>query len=68
MKKLVPLALGAFFAAAVTTSAFAQCSHSYKAADLSNLKIAADEKKPEEAMSTYDPVKLDALLGDKKRD
>jgi hypothetical protein len=66
MKTLFPIALGALFAVTIVTSSFAQCSHGYEAADLSELIVAGAEKKKEEAMSTYDPAKVDALLGEKK--
>ncbi len=66
MKTLFPITLGALFAVTIVTSSFAQCSHGYEAADLSELKIAGAEKKNEEAMSTYDPAKVDVLLGEKK--
>ena len=62
MKILLPITLGALLAAAATTSVFAQCSHGYKSADMSNLTIAADSQKTEEAMSSYDPSKANSLL------
>jgi|GEM_PF-4074056 len=65
MKTLFLTTLGALFAVTMVTASFAQCSHGYVSADLSELKVAA-EKKKEEAMSTYDPAKTDILLGEKK--
>ena len=66
MKTLFPITLGALFAVTIVTSSFAQCSHGYEAADLSEMNVAGAEKKNEEAMSTYDPAKVDVLLGEKK--
>ena len=66
MKTLFPTTLGALFAVTMVTSSFAQCSHGYVSADLSELKVADAEKQKEEAMSTYDPAKVDILLGEKK--
>ena len=67
MKTLFPITLGALFAVTIVSSSFAQCSHGYVEADLSESKVAGVEKKNEEAMSTYDPAKADALFGEKKR-
>ena len=66
MKTLISITLGALFAVTVVTSSFAQCSHNFEEADLYFSKIAAAKKKNEEAMSTYNPVKSDALIGQKK--
>ncbi len=62
MKILFSFMFGALFAAGVVTSAHAGCSHGYQSADMSELKIVADEKKTNEAMSTHDSAKVDALL------
>ncbi|MCP4184797.1 MAG: hypothetical protein GY761_16015 [Hyphomicrobiales bacterium] len=56
MKTLFPITFGAPFTVTIVTSSFAQCSHGYESADLSELKVVGAEKKNEEAMSTYDPA------------
>ncbi len=66
MKTLLSLTLSAAFATMVTGSAYAQCAHSYKSADMSELKIASGTVKTQEAMSTFDPAKTDILLDAKK--
>lgn len=66
MKTTLSIVLSSVFAASLSTAAFAQCSHNYEAADLSQSKVAAAEVKTEEAMSTFDPVKVEVLLDVKK--
>ncbi len=65
MKILLSITLGALFAVTVGTSAFAGCSHGYQSADMSELKIAAEDKKSE-AMSTHNPAKVEILPDTKK--
>lgn len=48
------------------SSAYAACSHGYTSADISDMKTIAENVKPQEAMSTYDPAKSDVLLDTKK--
>ena len=68
MKTLLSLTLSAAFATMVAGSAYAQCAHGYKSADMSELKIASDDVKTQEAMSTFDPANVDLLLDAKKTD
>ena len=68
MKTLLSLTLSAAFTTMVAGSAYAQCAHSYESADMSELKIASDSVKTQEAMSTFDPAEVDALLDAKKTD
>ncbi len=68
MKTLLSLTLSAAFTTIVASSAYAQCAHSYKSADMSELRIASDTVKTQEAMSTFDPAELDAFLDTKKTD
>ncbi len=62
MKILLSSVLSGVVIASVSTTAFAQCSHNYDAADLSDLKIATTKTEPQAAMSTYDPAGNDVLL------
>ena len=66
MKTLLSVLLSFTFITAISSSAFSQCAHGYKQADLSKQIVAAKEVKPEEAMSTFDPTKISPLLDEKK--
>ena len=66
MKQFSSIVLSIIFAALFSTITFAQCSRGHETADLSSLKIASEDQKPEQAMSTYDPSKIEVPLDNKK--
>ena len=66
MKILLSSVLGMGFVTVISSVAFAQCGHDDQSASLSSLVIASEINKPQEAMSTHDPVVIKDLIGEVK--